>query len=213
MIIMKDKTVKTWTQELAAKSGKYGGGSAASVVGAFATNLAQYVFELQQGKKKYAEQATEIEQAITKAEKLSEELLDLAEIDADAFEPVLGLFKLPKDTEEERQTRRKKIDQGLANAAKPPFEIMKKMDDVMDLFEVLLVLEVRGSIVDDIAVGLIFTQAVIESEKINCDVNIKAIKEEELRNNLAQEADETFHTMLERCQQLKETTMKIIHNN
>lgn len=87
------------------------------------------------------------------------------------------------------------------------------MDDVMDLFETLLVLEVRGSIVDDIAVGLIFTQAVIESEKINCDVNIKAIKEEELRNNLAQEADETFHTMLERCQQLKETTMKIIHNN
>lgn len=75
--------------------------------------------------RKYAEQATEIEQAIMKAEKLSEELLDLAEIDADAFEPVLGLFKLPKDTEEERQTRRKKIDQGLANAAKPPFEIMK----------------------------------------------------------------------------------------
>ena len=210
---MKDKTVKTWTQELASKDGKYGGGSAASVVGAFATGLAQYVFELQQGKKKYHENEIEIQQAITEAEKLTEELLDLAEIDADAFEPVLGLFKLPKDTEEERITRKEKIDQGLADAAKPPFDIMKKMDEVMDLFEELIALEVRGSIVDDIAVGLIFTQAVIESEKINCDVNIKAIKDEKLRNKLAQEADEAFHTTLERNQQLKETTMKIINNN
>lgn len=210
---MKDKTVKQWTQELASKEGKYGGGSAASVVGAFATNLAQYVFELQQGKKKYVGKETQIQKAIQRAKALNEELLDLAEIDADAFEPVLGLFKLPKDTEDERIYRREKIDQGLADAAKPPHEIMKKMADVMDLFEELLALEVRGSIVDDIAVGLIFTQATIESEKLNCDVNIESIYDEALKTKLAAEVDETFYAFMERSQQLKETTMKIIRNN
>lgn len=210
---MKDKTVKKWSEELASKDGKYGGGSAASIVGVFATNLAQYVFELQQGKKKYIEDEEEIQTAIEKAETIAEELLDLAEIDADAFEPVLGLFKLPKNTEAERIERRKKIDEGLENAAKPPFDIMKKMDEVMDLFELLISLEVRGSIVDDIAVGLIFTQAVIESEKLNCDINIQSIHDDELRKDLAQEVDETFHMTLERSQQLKETAMKIIQNN
>lgn len=210
---MKDKTVKQWTQELASKKGKYGGGSAASVVGAFATNLAQYVFELQQGKKKYVGKETQIQEAIQRAEALNEELLDLAEIDADAFEPVLGLFKLPKDTEDERIYRREKIDQGLADAAKPPYAIMKKMADVMDLFEELLALEVRGSIVDDIAVGLIFTQATIESEKLNCDVNIQSIHDEALKTKLAAEVDETFYAFMERSQQLKDTTMKIIQNN
>lgn len=210
---MKDKTVKQWTQELASKKGKYGGGSAASVVGAFATNLAQYVFELQQGKKKYVGKETQIQKAIQRAKALNEELLDLAEIDADAFEPVLGLFKLPKDTEDERIYRREKIDQGLADAAKPPHEIMKKMADVMDLFEELLALEVRGSIVDDIAVGLIFIQATIESEKLNCDVNIESIYDEALKTKLAAEVDETFYAFMERSQQLKETTMKIIRNN
>ena len=149
---MKEKTVKQWTQALASKDGKYGGGSAASLIGAMATNLAQYVYELQQGKKEYAENEVEIEEAIQTSERLSEELLDLAEEDADAFEPVLDLFKLPKDTEEEKAYRRKKLDQGFADAANPPFEIMKKMNQVMDLFDHLISLEVRGSIVDDIAV-------------------------------------------------------------
>lgn len=213
MILMKDKTVKQWTQELASKDGKYGGGSAASLIGAMAANLAQYVFELQQGKKKYVDNEVEIQAAIEKAETLSEEFLELAETDADAFEPVLDLFKLPKDTEEEKVYRRKKLDQGFFDAAKPPFEIMKKMDDVMDLFELLISLEVRGSIVDDIAVGLIFTQATIESEKLNCDINIKYIKDDELKQKLTQETNTSFHTLAERCQQLKETTMKIIENN
>jgi len=210
---MKDQTVEQWLQKLAARDGKYGGGSAASVVGAFATGLAQYVFELQEGKKKYEEEEPQIIAAIKKAERLRAELLDLAEEDAVVFEPVMDLFKLPKDTEEERRYRRQQLDQGFAKAAQPPLDIMKKMDEVLDLFETLIHLEVRGSIVDDIAVGLIFTQATIESEKLNCDVNIKSIKHDDLKNSLTQEVDRTFHATLERSQQLRETTEKIIDNN
>jgi len=210
---MKDQTVDGWLEALASKDGAYGGGSAASVVGALATGLAQYVFELQQGKEKYQAEEAQILAAIKKAETLRADLLDLAEEDAVVFEPVMDLFKLPKGTEEERRYRREKLDQGFADAAQPPLAIMKKMDDVLDLFETLIHLEVRGSIVDDIAVGLIFTQATIESEKLNCDVNIKAIKDEDLKEPLAQDVEVTFHETLERSQQLKETAQKIIDNN
>lgn len=202
-----------WTKALQSKEGKYGGGSAASVVGAFAVNLAQFVFEFQLDKKKYADQQTEIKDAIVRAKKISEELLDLAELDADAFEPVLPLFKLPKDTEEEREIRQKKIDNGLADAAKPPLAIMKKMDHVLDLFELLLELEIKGSIVDDISVGLIFTEATIQSEKINCDVNTKAIKNDELRTTLEKEINTTYSSILERCHELKTTTLKMSEYN
>lgn len=210
---MKDKTFQQWTKELGTKDSKYGGGSAASVVGAFAANLAQFVLELQQGKKKYEAQEETIRNAIQKAKQLSEELLDLAEIDADAFAPVIPLFRLPQDTEEERIYRQQKIDQGLANAAKPPLDILLKMDEVIDLFELLLQLEVKGTIVDDIAVGLLFTEAVIESEKINCDINTKSIKEEALRTQMTELVDETYHRILERCRSLKMTTFQIIQHN
>jgi|SRR5690625_79675 len=208
---MKDQTVKGWAKELASKDGKYGGGSAASVVGAYASSLAQFVFELQQGKKKYVNHEEQIQTAIEKAETFTEELLDLAEIDADAFEPVLDLFKLPQDTEEEKAYRQEKIDQGLADAAKPPFDIMKKMNDVLDLFEELLELKVRGTIVDDIAVGLLFTEATVESEKINCMVNIKYIKDDTERTKLTKEVNEVYERTIKRTRILKDEAMEIIN--
>jgi len=208
---MKDQTVKGWAKELASKDGKYGGGSAASVVGAYASSLAQFVFELQQGKKKYVNHEEQIQTAIEKAETFTEELLDLAEIDADAFEPVLDLFKLPQDTEEEKAYRQEKIDQGLADAAKPPFDIMKKMNDVLDLFEELLELKVRGTIVDDIAVGLLFTEATVESEKINCIVNIKYIKDDTERTKLTKEVNEVYERTIKRTRILKDEAMEIIN--
>lgn len=210
---MKDKSVQQWTRELGSKDGKYGGGSAASVVGAFASNLAQYVFELQQGKKKYADNEEEIAKGIEKSISLSDDLLELAEIDADAFEPVLPLFKLPKDTEEERVYRQEKIDQGLVEAARPPLDILKKMNEVLDLFELLIRLEVTGTIVDDITVGLVFSEAVIESGKINCDVNIVMIKDAALRAKMMEEADEVYHRILERCRELKTIAFKMSNHS
>lgn len=210
---MKDLTVTEWTEALASKNDKYGGGSAASVVGAFAANLAQFVFEFQQGKKKYTDNEDEIKKAIEQAKQLSAELLELAEIDADAFEPVIPLYRLPQNTESERKKRQEKIDAGLVNAARPPLAIMRKMDEVLDLFNLLLKLEVKGTIVDDIAVGLIFTEATIESEKINCDVNTKFIKDDGVRVEMEKEVDDAYYRILERCRALKASTFKIIDHN
>ena len=207
---MKHKSVLGFSEELASKDGKYGGGSAASVVGAFASSLAQFVFELQQGKEKYKDDAERIQSAINHSTRLTEELLELAEEDADAFNPVMDLFKLPKDTEEERAYRQEKIDQGLLKAAKPPFDMLEKLHEVIDLFELLLYLNVRGTIVDDIAVGLLFTEATIESTRINCMVNIKSIKDEALKKDLTADVDAVYESALERVRTFKEQAMELI---
>lgn len=207
---MKHKSVLGFSEELASKDGKYGGGSAASVVGAFASSLAQFVFELQQGKEKYKDDAERIQSAINHSTRLTEELLELAEEDADAFNPVMELFKLPKDTEEERAFRQEKIDQGLLEAAKPPMDMLEKLHEVIDLFELLLFLEVRGTIVDDIAVGLLFTEATIESAKINCMVNIKSIKNETLRDEMTADVEAIYASAIERVRIFKEQAMGLI---
>lgn len=207
---MKHKSVLGFSEELASKDGKYGGGSAASVVGAFASSLAQFVFELQQGKEKYKDDAERIQSAINHSTRLTEELLELAEEDADAFNPVMELFKLPKDTEEERAFRQEKIDQGLLEAAKPPMDMLEKLHEVIDLFELLLFLEVRGTIVDDIAVGLLFTEATIESAKINCMVNIKSIKNETLRDEMTADVEAIYASAIERVRTFKEQAMELI---
>ena len=104
------------------------------------------------------------------------------------------------------------MDQGLKDAAKPPFDIMKKMDEVLDLFAELLELKVRGSIVDDIAVGLFFTEATIESEKINCMINIQSIKNETIRQEMTQKVNEVYKQTIQRTRMLKQETLKIINH-
>lgn len=202
--------MKNWTRELADKDGKYGGGSAASVVGAFAASLAQFVFELQEGKEKYQGKEKEIKDSIKKAEKLNEELLELAEIDADAFEPVLPIFKLPQNTEAEKIERRQKLDAALEKAAEPPLEIIEKMRAVTSLYAQLLDLKVRGTIMDDVVVGLHFTKAAIEGGKINCMVNINLIKDEATKSRLTEEVDSLYETTLEQVDGLRKEAEEIL---
>mgnify|MGYP001176804613 CR=1 FL=1 len=87
------------------------------------------------------------------------------------------------------------------------------MNEVLDLFELLIRLEVTGSIVDDITVGLVFSEAVIESGKINCDVNIVMIKDAALRAKMMEEADEVYHRLLERCRELKTIAFKMSNHS
>ncbi len=123
---MENKTLASWMQELASKDGKYTGGSAASSVAAISVSLAQFIFELQAGKKRYAAQEESIQAGIKKAASLQKDLLELIETDASAFEPVLPLYRLPQKTEEEKAIREEKLNQGLAAASKPPYEMMLK---------------------------------------------------------------------------------------
>lgn len=205
---MKSKTVLQWTQELGAKEGKYTGGSAASVVAAISASLAQFVFELQAGKKKYREQEELIQAGIQKASRLNEELLDLSERDANAFAPVLDLYKLPQNTEEEKRIRQEKIDDGLINAALPPFEIILKLDEVVDLFQQLINLDLKGTIAGDITVGLHTAIAGIEGALINTMANINSIKDNDLRSEMNDKVMEQYQITLAKAKELKEVSIK-----
>lgn len=206
---MKNKAFLSWTRELADKDGKYGGGSAVSVVGALTASLAQFVFELQSGKEKYKDREDEIQEAIKKAAALNEDFLDLAELDADAFEPVLPLFKLPQNTEEEKAYRRRQLDAALEKASEPPFEMMRKMYSVLELFDKLLELEVRGTIADDILIGLHFIEVVAETGKISCMVNINLIKDEAQKARLTEEVEGLYNELIERAKFLLEEAERI----
>lgn len=200
---MKNKTVLQWTQELGSKEGKYTGGSAASTVAAISVSLAQFIFELQVDKKKYQEEQIEIRKAIEKASQLNEIFLDLSEKDADAFGPVLDLYKLPQSTAEEKAIREEKIDQGLVRAAQPPFEMIVKLDEVADLFYQLIELDLKGTIAGDITVGLDMGIAAIEGARINTMANVSNIQNKELRTEMTKKVEKQYQRTLKKTKNLR----------
>ncbi|MBV5349923.1 cyclodeaminase/cyclohydrolase family protein, partial [bacterium] len=71
--------------------------------GSMGAALVAMVAGLTIGKKKYAEVEAEMQAIRVVAENLRAELTHAVEDDSAAFEAVMGAFKLPKDTEEQKK--------------------------------------------------------------------------------------------------------------
>lgn len=208
---MKNKTVAQWMQELAAKDGKYTGGSAASAVAAISVSLAQFIFELQAGKKRFAHQEQLIQAGIQKASKLQVDFLDLAEKDAVAFEPVLPLYRLPSNTPEERELREQKLNEGLVAASKPPYEMMCKLADTVELYEQLAHLDLAGSLIIDIVIGLDIAIAALKSSKNSSLINIDGITDAKLKKEMTNKVEKLYQTTLEKAEKVQQIAKSVIN--
>ena len=93
----------SFIDELAAPTPTPGGGSAAAYAGAMGAGLVAMVAGLTIGKKKYAEVEAEMQAIRVVAENLRAELTHAVDDDAAAFEVLMATFKLPKETEEQKE--------------------------------------------------------------------------------------------------------------
>ncbi len=92
----------SFIEELAAPTPTPGGGSAAAYAGAMGAGLVAMVAGLTIGKKKYADVEAEMQAIRVVAENLRKELTQAVDDDASAFEALMGTFRLPKETEDEK---------------------------------------------------------------------------------------------------------------
>jgi formiminotetrahydrofolate cyclodeaminase len=85
------------------------------------------------GKKKYAEVEAQMQAVRVHAEKLREDMTYAVEDDAGAFEAVMGAYRLPKDTPEQKEARTSSIQNATINAAHVPLQVAEGAIKVMDL--------------------------------------------------------------------------------
>ncbi|WP_277630275.1 cyclodeaminase/cyclohydrolase family protein [Atopococcus tabaci] len=174
---MEEQTIRQYLEELGRKEGKPGGGSAAALVGAMSASLAQMVADIEKNKKKHQDHREQLIDILEEAGKWKERLEQLSAEDAEAFEPVVEAYKMPKDTDEEKKLRSQKIEEGLNQAAQPPLETMEVVQSVLHLYRRLAEHSVAGSIVSDIAVGVLFCRTTLEAAWLNVLVNARGMKD------------------------------------
>src|SRR5512147_2037364 len=113
----------SFIEELASPTPTPGGGSAAAYAGAMGAALVAMVAGLTIGKKKYADVEASMQAIRVVAENLRKELTQAADDDASAFEALMGTFKLPKETDEEKVARNTAIIKATMNAAHIPLHV------------------------------------------------------------------------------------------
>ena len=118
------KSLKDYLLELSSNSPTPGGGNVSALSGSLACNLGIMVCNLTIGKKKYAAVEEEMKEIKSKLESLNSSFLDLAAKDNLAFDKVMEAFRLPKDSEEQKQLRSEKIEGATLAAAVVPSEVI-----------------------------------------------------------------------------------------
>lgn len=181
---MLEKPATQFLSELSSNAPVPGGGGASAAVGAFAAALGMMVTNLTIGKKKYADYEEEVKAVRDRLEGLRDQLIDLVDGDAVAFEPLSKAYSIPKD-DPERDTI---MENALYEASVVPMGIM---ETVLAAAKELEVLVEKGSklAVSDVGVGILFAQAAIEGASLNVYINTKSMKDRERAAALDAKAD------------------------
>ncbi len=175
--------------EVAASTAAPGGGSVAAYAGALGAALAEMVAGLTIGKKKYAEVEAEMQAIRVQAGELRKELTDAVDDDASAFEAVMGAFKLPKETEEQKKARDAKIQLAMMNAAHVPLHTVKDAVKVMELAG-MLVKDANLNAISDAMSGAAMARASITAAGYNVRINLNSLEDKSAGEKMLKELKE-----------------------
>ncbi|MCS7201995.1 MAG: cyclodeaminase/cyclohydrolase family protein [Dictyoglomus sp.] len=180
-------SVEQFIMLLASKEPAPGGGSASALLGAIGSALSSMVINLTMGKEKFKDQEEFLLEILKESENLQKEFLNLIEEDTTAFNKVSRAYKMPKDTEEQKEARREALEKALKDATLVPLSIMEKGLSFLKLLE-KCVGKTNPNVVSDIGVSALCMKSAIQGGWLNVIINLKYIKDEDFTREIKEKA-------------------------
>ena len=182
-------SVVDFLDETASNSPVPGGGSIAALSAAFSSALTQMVATLTLGKKGYEDVQEEAESVVKEAQRMKGFFVEYIDKDSDAFNEVMNAFKLPKDTDERVEYRKKAIQEATKLAALVPLDIAREAYKIMDIAKFVVEKGNKNAVTDG-AVATMLARTAVLSALYNVRINLSSIKDKEFVEKIAREVDE-----------------------
>lgn len=202
--MLKDMSLSEFIDTLASDKPAPGGGSAAALAGCIAASLASMVAGLTIGKKQYMDVEEEMKQVQKKAQSLKDALLLLVDKDSQSYLDVMQAFRLPKESDEEKQTRLKAIQAATLEAAEVPLLTMKKTFEVVELLQICAEKGNRFACTDA-GVGALMLVTASEGAYRNVMINLDSLKNQDDVNRLSTEAKNLLAQTKEEAEKIRQT--------
>ncbi|MBQ6402189.1 MAG: cyclodeaminase/cyclohydrolase family protein [Firmicutes bacterium] len=168
-----------------------GGGSVSALAGAQGAALMAMVCDLTTAKEKYADDHELCREIREKAGELYEGFARAVDEDTEAFNLVAAAFKMPKDTDQQKEARKKAIADGTLEATKVPFRVMSMASEGLQLAERLQG-HYNRNCDSDYGVGVLNLMTCMRGAWLNVKINLPGVKDEDL----AKEYEESGRKML-----------------
>jgi formiminotetrahydrofolate cyclodeaminase len=177
---MRDETITAFLDQLAARVPAPGGGATAALHAAQSAALLAMVARFSNGAKYDAEL---MDHVITEADGIRSDALTLAEADAAAFQAVADAYALPRETPEQREARSAAIAEALAEAARPPADVVRLALLLVSLAEELLS-GANRNVITDVAAAAEAARAAAVTSQVNIEVNLRGMKDPSIQAEL-----------------------------
>lgn len=165
-----------------------GGGSISALNAALAAALAKMVTGLTIGKKKYEDREKRMNELSSLFENYLEGFVHDIDADSDAYNVVFSAFKLPKETEEEKTERAKKIQDATRIATEVPLQVAKNAFEMMEpIMETAKI--GNQNAVTDACVAMMAARTAVLGALLNVRINLSSITDNDYKEHIEKEAD------------------------
>lgn len=199
-----EMTVRTLMERLATADPVPGGGSAAALSGAMGAALVHMVVELTVGRPAAEGNEPALAEIAAKAAALQSELLDLAELDANAYGAVVVARRLPRESEEQRGARDLRIATAVREATRIPLATAHAASEVLDLAWRMAPLGNRNAI-SDVGVAALLAVTALRGAALNVDINLPSLAAgDPLKDEASSEIGQLLATVDDRARSVRD---------
>lgn len=190
-----DFTVKGFAEETASESMAPGGGSISAYVGALGVSLGTMVANLSAHKAGWDDKWEFYSKWAEKGQRYKNELLFLVDEDTNAFNKIIEGFRMPKSTEEEKETRKLAIEEATKYATEIPFKVMESAYNSMEVMMSMAKEGLQNSL-SDAGVGALCARTAVVGAYFNVRINAKDIKEEDFVSDILSKSEKIYNDTL-----------------
>jgi len=175
-MMLANLSIREFLEKTASKDPVPGGGSAAALGAAVASSLSEMVANLTVGRKDYTAVEDEMKAVSKQAADFRDKLIGYIDKDSDAYQQVMQAFKLPKNTEEEKNIRARAVEEGLKQATRVPLRVAEDAFKIIELAGKVVEKGNRNAVTDG-AVAAMMARTAVLSALYNVKTNLNQIKD------------------------------------
>ncbi len=184
-----DMTCTGFADETASESPAPGGGSISAYMGALAAALGTMVANLSAHKAGWDDRWEEFSDVAEKGRDIQDRLIRLVDEDTEAFNMIMDVFAMPKNTPEEKKARAEALEKATLHATQVPLSTMKAASEAFDILQQMAEKGNPAS-VSDAGVGVLAARAAVLGAELNVKINAAGLKDREAADRILREAEE-----------------------
>jgi formiminotetrahydrofolate cyclodeaminase len=177
-----DLTVSDLLEAFARPEPTPGGGSAAAIAGALGVSMLMMVAGLAKTRTASNAERIALDEARATLVSVRDRLVALADADSEAFDQVMGAYRLPKTTDAEKTARKEAIERATILATETPLDTLRAAAEALR-HAVVVAAHGNRSAVSDVGVGIELLQAAAAGATANVQINLGSLTDETFKNS------------------------------